>query len=253
MTKTDTFEFELRDISIDGCDSITRLVLTVNPIVRSDLQERVKDRDTLLICPDGGTIEIPYRLKSGLVDSVIVTMAKGVDGTGKAVRESFDLTESVTLAVSDTLRPDIYTAYVEFLSDACPAEAVPVVFETMYMPRIVQQKDGFIAVLNDRYNYGHYKFVQYQWYRDGMPIVGEIQSYIPTKPEDLGHVFSVLLKREGDERFYRSCDFVYTGYTELDEIEMKSQVEVQKILYNGLIYIILDGKWYDTLGREIGK
>ena len=83
-----------------------------------------------------------------------------------------------------------------------------------------------------------------------MPIIGAIQSYLVVTPEDLGHIFSILLKREGEDRFYRTCDFIYTGYTELDEIEMKSQVEVQKILYNGQIYIIRDGKWYDTLGRE---
>ena len=159
--------------------------------------------------------------------------------------------DPVTLAVSDTLRPDIYTAYVEFKSQACPAAPVPVVFETMYLPRIVQQKDGFIALLNENYNYGHYKFDQYQWYRDGMPIVGAITSYIVVTPEDLGHTFFVILRREGEERFYRSCDFIYAGYTGLEEVEADSFDEVQKVLFEGRMYIIRDGKWYDALGREI--
>ncbi len=247
------FTFELHNVTHSGCDSVSRLILSVNPIVRSDLQDNAQYHDTLLICPDGGTITIPYQLRSGLVDSVIVTMAEGLDGRGKTLREAFDLTEQITLSVSDTLRPDIYTAYVQFQSEACPADPVPVVFETMYTPRIVQQKDGFIAILNERYNYGHYKFIQYQWYRDGMPIIGAIQSYLAVTPEDLGHIFSILLKREGEDRFYRTCEFVYTGFTELDEIEMKSQVEVQKILYDGQIYIIRDGAWYDMLGRPMHR
>ncbi len=251
ISETTDFTFELRDISMAGCDSVTRLILTVNPIVRSDLQENAAKHDTLLICPNGDNIIIPYELYSGLVDSVVVTMAKGLDGKGKQVKETFEVGDPVTLAVSDTLRPDIYTAYVEFKSEACPAAPVPVVFETMYLPRIVQQKDGFIALLNENYNYGHYKFDQYQWYRDGMPIVGAITSYIVVTPEDLGHIFFVILRREGEERFYRSCDFMYTGYTGLEEVEADSFLEVQKVMYEGRLYIIRDGKWYDALGREI--
>ena len=251
LSQTDTFTFELRDISHEGCDSITRLILTVNPIVRSDLQENAAKHDTLLICPNGDNIIIPYELYSGLVDSVVVTMAKGLDGKGKQVKETFEVGDPVTLAVSDTLRPDIYTAYVEFKSQACPAAPVPVVFETMYLPRIVQQKDGFIAIINENYNYGHYKFDQYQWYRDGMPIVGAITSYIVVTPEDLGHTFFVILRREGEERFYRSCDFVYTGYTNLEELIQDSYASPEKLILNGQLYIIHDGRWFDALGREM--
>ena len=163
---------------------------------------------------------------------------------------TFEVGDPVILAVSDTLRPDIYTAYVEFKSQACPAAPVPVVFETMYLPRIVQQKDGFIAIINENYNYGHYKFVQYQWYKDDMPIVGAITSYIAVTPEDLGHTFFVILRREGEERFYRSCDFVYTGFTNLEELIQDSYASPEKLILDGQLYIIHDGRWFDALGRE---
>ena len=84
-----------------------------------------------------------------------------------------------------------------------------------------------------------------------MPIVGAITSYIAVTPEDLGHIFFVILRREGEERFYRSCDFIYAGYTGLEEVEADSFDEVQKVLFEGRMYIIRDGKWYDALGREI--
>jgi hypothetical protein len=206
--------------------------------------------DTLLVCPNGGNLEIPYIYYTGLVDSVVVTMAEALDGSGKALREVFELNDPIRLSVSDALRPDIYTAYVEFKSDACPAAPVPVVFETMYLPRIVQQKDGFIAILNEKYNYGHYKFDQYQWFRDGLPIVGAITSYIAVGPEDLGHTFSVILRREGEDRFFRSCDFVYCGYTYLEDILRDSYTTPEKLIHNGQLYIIRDGRWFDALGRE---
>jgi hypothetical protein len=250
LSETTTFEFNKYDISSEGCDSITRLMLTVNPIVRTDLQALAASMDTLLVCPDGESIVIPYEYYSGLVDSVVVTMNKGLDGRGKALREAFALNDPILLAVSDTLRPDIYTAYVEFVSEACPAAPVPVVFETMYLPRIAMQKDGFIAILNENYNYGHYRFDQFQWFKDGMPIVGANKSYIAVEPTDLGHTFFVILRREGEERFYRSCDFVYMGYTDLDATFDAADNTPRKLILNGQLYITREGRWFDAFGRE---
>ena len=244
------FTFELRDISSEGCDSITRLILSVNPIVRTDLQAMAASMDTLLVCPDGRNIEIPYEYYTGLVDSVVVTMAKALDGSGDALHEVFALNDPIVLSVSDTLRPDVYTAYVEFASEACPAAPVPVVFETMYLPRIAMQKDGFIAILNENYNYGHYKFDQFQWYKNGQPIIGAIQSYIAVEPTDLGSVFFVILRREGEERYYRSCDFVYYGYNDLDETFDAADNTPRKLIHNGQLYITCEGRWFDAFGRE---
>ena len=71
---------------------------------------------------------------------------------------------------------------------------------------LVQRWNDVLAVRNEDYNGGGYKFVAFQWYKDGEPIMGATSSilYVP-EGLDLSAEYSVLLTRLSDNVTTMSC------------------------------------------------
>jgi hypothetical protein len=86
--------------------------------------------------------------------------------------------------------------------------------------------------------------VAFQWYKDGLPIVGATGSYYYTGPEeklDFNARYSVLLTRE-DGTQIQSCEY-QPLYTDVPDM-----VTTTKVVQNAQVVIYRAGKKYNILG-----
>ena len=89
----------------------------------------------------------------------------------------------------------------------------PLAIDVLYPSDIIVQKwDNVLAVKNERYN-GGYTFAAFQWYKDDVPLTGEIGSYLYLGADavlDTAGAYSVMLTRADDGVSLRSCPVIPT-------------------------------------------
>ena len=120
----------------------------------------------------------------------------------------------VTMPEEWLAKADKYSATVEFNDVICGPTAVKFDFIVNYSKLVIEQKwNDVLAVLNDKYNdpdHGGYKFAEFQWYKNGSPIPGEIRPYLYIGKNN-GEVFnnsdsySVELTRVNENYSIMSC------------------------------------------------
>ena len=154
-----------------------------------------------------------------------------------------------------TLPKNVYANEYKATITLLPAETDCEIqhFEITFLVRypvtvFVQKWNDVLAVYNDKYNRGEgqegYRFVAFQWYKDGLPIVGATGSYYYTGPEeklDFNAHYSVLLTRE-DGTQIQSCEY-QPLYTDVPDM-----VTTTKVVQNAQVVIYRAGKKYNILG-----
>ena len=249
--ETTDYEFVHTLKTVQGCDSVMRLKLTVDPSLDVDF-----DADTFYVCPDSGKLYIGYDLKRGIVEDVVVYMDAAAQAQGFNPSYKFGVGEPISIKLPTKIVPNNYNASIDFSSELCPSDPKPVIVQLMYPSSVLVQKNGgaeggFISLLNADYN-GGYSFGLYQWFRNGVPVTGGTSSYLAVDQEDEGSEFYLMLVREGEVIPFFTCPIIYGKPTGLDEI-IAGENASQKVWYDGSVYIYSHGQWYNQLGQRVNN
>lgn len=193
--------------SIYGCDSAVSLQLNVVPRLTVEHPSAVAVCDKMFI--------LPYTVSKGFLDYIDVRF-RDAERLGLDSLYRFAAGESVVIALPDSMQPDILQASVDFVAPSCPVPAEPVSVEVRYPVSVFTQKEGLLSLMNE--DYSGYVFTGYQWYRDDEPIEGAVYPFLSATDSDLGHVYRVVVTREGSSVKLSTCEIVYTGTTPLQNV-----------------------------------
>lgn len=176
-TYTDTFP------TIYHCDSIVTLHLTVNQSLDIDLPAVVD------VCADDSAALIPYTIRSGATTTYGITFDNDIIAD---IDSAIPDDTSLSIPLPDQLQPGHYNMQIRFANADCGDVLHDATLNVMYPDTIlVQRWNDVLAVRNYDYN-GNYRFIAYQWYKNGVVQVGEIKSilYEPDglNPDALYHV-----------------------------------------------------------------
>lgn len=211
--------------------------------------------DTVEICGDNGAeIHIPYGLGVGSDQYLGVEVLFDNLGIAAGFDSSyvFGPGQDIVIPIPDYLRPNYYPIRLQPRTPRCPVEEQAVTAIVHYTSAIFDQLDGFIGLLNDRYNYGEFEYLTYRWYRDGELMVNDTLSYIHTTMDDLKHEFYVEVTRADDGVVLTSCPVEYVGHPMgVDDVE--DAVRVSPTLVDGGAHLTVTGRGMvrvvDLLGR----
>ncbi|MBQ7530338.1 MAG: hypothetical protein IJT12_01350 [Paludibacteraceae bacterium] len=187
-----------------GLDSIVTLTLNVEPRVIIELA------DTFAVCGDQTAVVLPLQVVQGRLDSIHLLFDASASSAGFDSVYAFGADDEVRVDLPENVTPGYYPAILQLGTPRCPVPDVPVVVVVNYPASIIAQKDGIIALLNDKYN-GGYEFNGYQWYRNGQLIRGANESYLVVGEEDLGAQYVAVLTRSTDGVTVTACPIVYNG------------------------------------------
>ena len=222
------------------CDTLYKEHLTIDEKLAVDYS------DTLVACADDYSLTIPYIVTAGRYLGVVIEFG------GKEYE--FGIDEEIVLPLDGDMRPDYYDARMWLITPLCASDTLDFTIQASYPSSIVAQKDGFMALLNQDYN-GGYKFIGYQWYRNGVAISGATESYYRTDDAiDAGAEFTVALIREGDNVMLPVCPFIYKDPgTGLENVDIQTVYptalgrgeQIHLGSYSGKVEL------YDMLGRKL--
>lgn len=196
---TETGKYKVTYKSEFGCDSVVTWDILVN-------ESLLLNFDTLVAaCGDDASIIIPYQKVSGLFDVCKVTIDFG-DSIYSTFADIELQTDAIVFSLPENIIPGYYNLNLNFGEKACGDEEKNIPMQIRYPKDVVVQRWGdVLAVKNEDYN-GGYEFVAFQWFKNGVPIVGATSSVL-YEPEGLdgSAEYAVLLTRMADNVSIMTC------------------------------------------------
>ena len=198
ITESGTYTATYKNVY--GCDSIVKQTVFIQDALHLSFDS------VYIACADDENIVIPYFLASGALDtcSVVLQYLGGLYDTISNVSIQDNV---LFIPMPDSIIPNVYDLTLDFGPQAC-GQTGDMTKVSIYYSRevLVQRWNDVLAVRNEDYNGGGYKFVAFQWYKDGEPIMGATSSilYVP-EGLDLSAEYSVLLTRLSDNVTTMSC------------------------------------------------
>lgn len=207
------------------CDSITyNIHLEVIGMLEVELDSLPQ------ICADDPQFTVYYRIDAGFFDTIYVNFDSFTSAAGFDKENVSFIDNGVVVPIpSDTLRPDDYNMDIIFRNDY-GIDTLPVPFTVLYPSSIIAQRwNDVLAIKNSGHN-GGYNFVAYQWYQNGTPISGSIQSQYYTQNATLDSTaeYTALLTRVDDGKAIFTCPYTPTIFTSGD-----SYSEQVDVVFNG--------------------
>lgn len=169
----------------NGCDSAIYLTLTVNERLKATIDS------VPYSCADEGQMYIWMDIAAGVYDSLVIKF------NTPELRDTviYEQVTSVAIPYPETIKPGHYSADLTFYQFCCGQYAETRGFDIRYPSAIVEQKwNDVLTLLSPKYN-GGYDFLTFQWYKNGMPILGENHSYL-YQPLDFDAEYYVELMRK---------------------------------------------------------
>lgn len=158
--------------------------------------------DQITFCPDETGFEIEYQLITGELGSAVVLM----NSRNTASRVSTN--ENKIIIENEGFAPDIYAVELTVYEKNC-GDSSKYSFElTVNYPAsiLTQRYNDILGVMNADYN-GGYTFTAFQWYKNGMPMAGETNSYIYSEDEfSVTDIYSVQLTNNAGKQIF-TCGF----------------------------------------------
>lgn len=205
----------------EGC----MLPVTLNLRVRDSITVDVAD--TIWVCNDEADFSVAFRLSAGNCKGLLIhpdettvdvgfepEYAKMAPQDG-AFMLDYDYGEYITMPrpSGQYILPDYYPMTLTFLSDSCTDYVKRVVVAVSYMTHnFLHVKRNIISLYNESFNYGGFVYEDsYAWYRNGVLMQGENQSYIQLSEDDIYSNFAVEVTRADDGVRMRSCEVTYMG------------------------------------------
>lgn len=169
----------------NGCDSAIYLTLTVNERLKATIDS------VPYSCADEGQMYIWMDITAGVYDSLVINF------NTPQLRDTviYEQVTSVAIPYSEDVLPGHYSATLTFHQFCCGIYSETRGFDIRYPSAIVEQKwNDVLTLLSPKYN-GGYEFLTFQWYKNGMPILGENHSYL-YQPLDFDAEYYVELMRK---------------------------------------------------------
>lgn len=233
-----------------GCDSILMMDLYVIPRLEVEIP------DTVEICgEEGNMLVLPIKPLKGKYNGVTVLF----DSLSQQSFErsyTFGPDDAVEIPLPEGVLPDYYSMTLDFATDACPADARQMTAVVHYAASVIDQKYGFIGLLNEHYNYGGFEYIGYQWYQNGQPLLGDTLSYIHVTDADLNTEFYAEVVRKSDGVVLTTCPIIYNGGQTALHNANGSVTVTPTVLSAGQSMMVSGGQSatiYDALGRQWGS
>lgn len=173
-----------------GCDSITTLSLTVHPMLRADIDNEYT------ICAQDALLSIPYSITNGSALTYSLTFS---DEAFADIENASLVGSAIEVDMPQTITPNVYEAELVLIDSICGDVVTPITFTVNYADTTLTQRwNDVIGIRNETYN-GGYTFTSYQWYKDGVELVGETKSYLYVPDGlDMNAEYTAKVTRNGD-------------------------------------------------------
>lgn len=174
--------------SLLGCDSVVWDILVNESLV-------LGIDSVISVCATDDNIIIPYVEESGKLLQYAINF-KDEEMSGVSANDLLPENGVMIVPMIDGIEPNRYKATLSFGELACGGEDVDILVDVYYPDSVIAQRwNDVLAVRNDIYN-GGYEFVDYQWYKNNMPIEGATSSVLYVEGElDFDAEYSVMLTR----------------------------------------------------------
>lgn len=174
--------------SLLGCDSVVWDILVNESLV-------LGIDSVISVCATDDNIIIPYVEESGKLLQYAINF-KDEEMSGVSADDLLPENGVMIVPMIDGIEPNRYKATLSFGELACGGEDVDILIDVYYPDSVIAQRwNDVLAVRNDIYN-GGYEFVDYQWYKNNMPIEGATSSVLYVEGElDFDAEYSVMLTR----------------------------------------------------------
>ncbi|MDR3328474.1 MAG: T9SS type A sorting domain-containing protein [Prevotellaceae bacterium] len=204
-----------------GCDSIIELNLTVNPVMQLGIEQIPQ-----ICATEAYDFTIKYQMQGGSEPTNYALKFKslGAKNDNKFTDSTEALSGDIVVPVPVNIRPDKYRVEIEFEDTMynCKGTKLEVPFEVAYPSWVIEQNwNDVIALLNSNYNgpnknnVGSYEFDQYQWYKNGVPMEGEVKSYIYISSGlEVGASYKLHIRRTGEDYSIFTCPIVVKPYSD---------------------------------------
>lgn len=198
-------EYEVVVYNSHGCASEPQTVT----VERECVELEIDARRVFSACADDSVLVIDYNHISGILSDYTIRYGAEAKEAGFVdSKHTFADDPVMVLVVPDVCKVDNYTAEVLVGDVVCDTLRLPIRFQIQYRSDIVRQKwNDVLAVTNETLNGGHI-FSGFQWYRDGVAIPGETDSYYYVDNGawlDTSAVYHVDLTRTEDGVVIPSC------------------------------------------------
>lgn len=239
------------------CDTVVTLFLTV---------AETNVPDTIELC-SGDDLKIEYSVSDvdfSMYEILVDDSAKAVGLKDVSKRE---LPEDGVIKLSadeistkttdmNPVHPGVYDIKVIFyytdeqgLEQSC---VNVVTLSVLYAAEVMDQKFEDLITLLDADNNGGYEFDYIQWYRNGDPIDGEIDTYLYLSEEELNStdLYSVGLVRKGETEEIMSCYVRLDLGTAVNNVEyIGVDVASNKIGVGGQVLVLFEDKNRECVAR----
>ena len=214
-------------LTVDGCDSVFTLTLIVEDAEVEDVI--VQEINIAEQCAGSGVMEVDVFLQKGDVDSVIFEFSQeGIDAG--LINMTLPYGEPIEVQYDD-VRAGEYKVTVKGLYNGTKVFEQQVDLTFLYPSTVLKQEwNDVITVLAHDYN-GGYNFVEFQWFKNGMLLVGETYFYIH-KTLDFGAEYSALLTEDNGTQLM-TCPLIATENVDAVETECED-VLFYPILLSGM-------------------
>ena len=159
---------------------------------------------------------------------------------------------SLTIPVESITKPGIYKAQLLIKDENCgDTKSFDIDFKIFYPEDIFAYKfNNVLAVYKKGYGGNtSYEFVAYQWYRNGELIPGATESiYHTDAPFNEGDTYYVELTDQNGMKLPSCSQRIETVP---DYNPQPNAMPAQKQLINNRIYILREGRTYDTYGQRV--
>lgn len=170
----------------DGCDSALYLTLTVNERIQADVQYLP------FACADDEVFYLNYDISAGVYDSLHIAFST------PELRDTtiYDpAVSSIAIPYPENITPGHYQAELTFYQFCCGRHVERRDIDVRYSSSIVEQKwNDVLTLLAPAYN-GGFEFLDYQWFKNNEPLIGETHSYL-YQPLDTTAEYYVVVTRK---------------------------------------------------------
>ena len=192
-------------------DMCSGVILTLNILPQS----QTFLPDIPIICADSNIFVLEFQNTNEIntkppTHYEIIFDNQALDAGFENQNGDFGNDNKIVVQLPEKIYPDYYNCKI-ILKDSfynCAPQEFDIEFPVLYPDSIMKQKwDNVIALTNYYYN-GGFDFAGYQWYKNGLILLGETKSYIYLGESSLivGEKYSVLITRKDNSQMF-SCEF----------------------------------------------
>ena len=194
-------------VAANGCDSLRLLQLAV------DYTLTVEQMEWEGGCGDNDSFTLHLQL-SRLVDSVRISFSEEAQVAGLRDSTVYMHAKQTDIRIPHAgVRAGTYTAIVALVHDSEMLYTTSFTFTLLYPSSVMEQAwNDVVAVLTHDYN-GGYDFTAFQWYENGVALIGENHSYL-YRPLIIGGEYSALLTETNGTQMM-TCPLVVTVQTDI--------------------------------------